>query len=245
MPPDSADRDPGAAEGPLSGLFAEGQTLPEPLPADPMPLARAWLDLAVADQVQPNPTAMFVATVDADGTPSARTVLCRDMNVAQGYVVFYTNYESRKGRALAAHPRAALLFHWDTFDRQIRIEGPVVQSPPEESDAYFARRPWESRLGAWASDQSRPLGSREELLERVVNVADRLKLNWADLLDEGDAVHIPRPPHWGGYRVWARSVELWLGGKGRLHDRAVWTRTLTPAAGSFTAGTWSCTRLMP
>ncbi|MCC6677723.1 MAG: pyridoxamine 5'-phosphate oxidase [Phycisphaerales bacterium] len=244
MNPDPAGT-PASSDGPLSGLLSEGQTLPEPLPADPMPLARAWLDLAVADRVQPNPTAMTLATIDGDGSPSARTVLCRDLNVELGYAVFYTNYESRKGRALAANPRAALLFHWDAFDRQIRIEGPVMKSPPEESDAYFAHRPWESRLGAWASDQSRPLRSRDELLERVVGAADRLGLSWSDLLDDGNAVPIPRPPHWGGFRVWARSIELWLGGKGRLHDRAVWKRELTPRGDLFDAGPWSCTRLMP
>lgn len=239
------DGTPASSDGPLSGLFTEGQSLPDPLPADPMPLARAWLDLAVADRIQPNPTAMTLATIDADGSPSARTVLCRELNVQNGYAVFYTNRESRKGRALAANPRAALLFHWDAFERQIRIEGPVVHSPDAESDAYFAGRPWESRLGAWASDQSQPIRTRAELLERVIAAADRLKLNWSDLLDRGDSVAIPRPPHWGGFRVWARSIELWLGGRGRLHDRAVWTRELKPRGDSFDAGPWSTTRLMP
>lgn len=226
-------------------LVADGPTLPDVLPADPFPLAKAWFDLAHAQKVQPNPNAMTLATVDADGQPSARVVLCRELNVERGYTVFFTNYESRKGRALAAHPRASLLFHWDALDRQIRIEGPVLKSPAAESDAYHNRRPWASRLAAWASDQSRPLGSREELPERVAAVVERLGLSWPELIDKGDAVSIPRPPHWGGYRVWAQRVELWLGGASRLHDRALWSRTLTPRGEDFEAGPWQATRLMP
>ncbi len=220
--------------------FSMAQRLPDALPADPMPLARAWLDRAMAGKTQPNPNSMTLATVDADGRPSARIVLCKDMVVDPGYVVFYTNRESRKGRALAGRPHAALVLHWDAMDRQVRLEGPVTPSPDEESDAYFASRPLTSRVAAWASEQSRPLASRGELIRRAAEAMQRLGVK----VDQKEA-HVARPPHWGGFRVWAQRVELWVGEQSRLHDRAEWTRTLTPAAGGFTCGAWSATRLQP
>jgi pyridoxine/pyridoxamine 5'-phosphate oxidase len=135
------------------------QWLPDPLPAEPLQVAEKWLRQAYDEQVQPNPNAMVIATVAPSGQPSARIVLCKDIVLPQGYIVFYTNYESRKGAELAAHPRAAALLHWDVLQRQVRAEGFVVKSPPSESDDYFASRPWQSRLGAWASEQSRPVAS--------------------------------------------------------------------------------------
>jgi pyridoxamine 5'-phosphate oxidase len=188
-------------------------------------------------RVQPNPNAMVMATVDADGRPSARVVLCKGLRGEDGSVVFFTNYESRKGGALAAHPRAALVFHWDALDRQVRIEGSVSRVPDAESDAYFAGRPWESRVGAWSSAQSRPVRSRRELLERVEATMRKFGIDPKSPPKPGAAVDIPRPPHWGGYRVTADSVELWVSGKGRIHDRAVWKRE-----GS---GPWRATRLCP
>ena len=135
-------------------------TLPEPLPADPMPLFQEWFREAGARRAQPNPDAMIVATTASSGKPSARVVLCKRIDVAGGYVVFFTNYESRKGRELAARPRAAAVFHWDALHRQVRIEGPIVRSPDSESDQYFASRALDSRIAAWASAQSEPLASR-------------------------------------------------------------------------------------
>ena len=137
-------------------------TLPEPLPADPMPLFQQWFSEAAARRAQPNPDAMVVATTASNGNPSARVVLCKRVDVAAGYVVFFTNFESRKGRELAARPRAAAVFHWDALHRQVRIEGPVVRSPDAESDQYFASRALDSRIAAWASEQSEPLASRED-----------------------------------------------------------------------------------
>lgn len=187
---------------------------------------------------------MTVATVDADGTVQARILLCKKLDPS-GFFVFYTNYESRKARAIAEHPSAALVFHWDTLDRQIRVEGPIVKSPPEESDAYFASRPWESRVGAWASNQSQPVASREDLFAQVWAAMQRFNIN-VDGPAEGNNVVIPRPPHWGGYRVFARRIELWVAGTGRVHDRAAWTRSLTPAGPhAFTAGAWTAQRLQP
>lgn len=232
----------------MSGMLdflEEGERLPEPLPGEPMMIARRWLDEAAAAKQTPDPNAMTLATVDADGGPSARVVLCREMNAEKGYVVFYTNYLSEKGRALSANPRAALCFHWNHANRQVRLRGPVTRSPDAESDAYFAKRSWESRLGAWASRQSEPLAGRGQLLEQAAKVIEDLRLDVGDLMTRGEQVTIPRPPHWGGYRVWAQSVELWVGGAGRLHDRAKWTRGLAPAEGGFKGGAWKATRLQP
>jgi pyridoxamine-phosphate oxidase len=135
-------------------------TLPEPLPADPMPLFQEWFREAGVRRAQPNPDAMILATTASSGEPSARVVLCKRIDVAAGYVVFFTNYESRKGHELAARPRAAAVFHWDALHRQVRIEGPIIRSPDSESDQYFASRALDSRIAAWASAQSQPLESR-------------------------------------------------------------------------------------
>jgi len=230
-----------------AATFHNTQSLPDELPTDPMPLALSWFNEARANKVQPNPTAMTLATVDADGQVSARIVLCREFNADKGYCVFYTNYESRKGTAIGANPRVALLFHWDTLDRQIRIEGRCVRSPETESDAYFNQREWSKRVGAWASDQSRPIGSRAELEMKVVEAMMNLGLSIDEISAKGNEIKIPRPPHWGGTRVFAERVELWLGQDSRIHDRAVWVRELTPGASAheMVGGAWSATRLQP
>jgi len=215
--------------------------LPEPLPADPMELFGRWFQDAAALAVRPNPDAMVLATADENGRPAARTVLCKQLAVGSGHVLFFTNYHSRKGRELDAAGRAAALFHWDALHRQVRIEGPVVRSPQAESDDYFATRPLESRLSAWASAQSEPLESREALAQQMSEVAQRFNVT-ADTRD----MQIPRPSHWGGYRLWIDRLELWVEGPGRVHDRAQWHRVLQPRdAWSFDAGPWHGTRLNP
>ena len=228
-------------------MSPSNELLPDPLPAEPMTTVAAWLAEAAARRHQPNPNAMVLATTTRDGHPSARVVLCKDIAVEPGYLVFYTNYQSRKGRELAENPRAAAVIHWDHLGRQIRIEGVVAQASVEESDAYFASRPWRSRVGAWASAQSQPLQSRAKLLTSVLDTARRLGVP-----DPGDetavdvATVIPRPPHWGGYRLWVDALELWVDGKARVHDRARWTRVLSEhGAGQFEAGPWTVTRLQP
>ncbi len=224
------------------------ESLPDPLPAEPLELAAAWLAQATREAVQPNPNAMVLATADQHAQPSARVVLCKDIVPRPGYLSFYSNYESRKGTELAANPQAAVVMHWDRLRRQVRIEGPVVPAPAEDSDAYFASRAWQSRIGAWASRQSTSIPSRAALAAVVERTARRFgapsPLQSADEAPD-PGVEIPRPPHWGGYRLWAEAVELWVEGAGRLHDRARWTRTLEPATAGFTAGTWSVTRLQP
>lgn len=232
-----------------------GTTLPEQLPADPFPLFRQWLDAEVHAAKVPNPNAMSLATVNGSGVVSNRIVLCRGVDVQAGRVTFFTNHRSRKGEELLGQGRCSLCFHFDPTDRQVRIEGLVTPSPASESDAYFASRRWESKLSAWASNQSQPIASREDLLARLPQVIDELGLSLDALLTNPASVTIPRPSHWGGFRVYATAIELWLGGTGRLHDRARWTRTLPSArAGdvwekleqaALGSGGWTGTRLQP
>ena len=228
----------------------DGEFLPDPLPSDPFPLFRDWFDLAQKRKDQPNPNALTLATVDPAGLPSARIVLCKGIDTLSGHIVFYTNERGRKGRELLATRRAAAVFHWDHQDRQVRLEGPVLRSPAAESDAYFASRAWLSRLGAWASDQSEPIATRAELERKLEATMRRFGLDPAHPPARDAIVNIPRPPHWGGFRLYAERVEFWCAGAGRLHDRARWTRTLRPdapaAPSSFIPATpWSVTRLQP
>ena len=225
------------------------QNLPDPLPLDPMPLASTWLAQAWDEQVQPNPNAMTLATVGEHDRLSARVVLCKDIVPQPGYLVFYTNYESRKGRELEARPRAAAVFHWDTMFRQLRVEGLVVRCPDSESDDYFASRSWRSRLSACASRQSQAIASRQALIGQLRDTAASLGAPdplTAPADDQEPDFHVPRPADWGGYRLWVDAVELWVEGEHRLHDRARWTRVLAPAeGGAFQAGPWHHRRLQP
>jgi pyridoxamine 5'-phosphate oxidase len=184
--------------------------------ADPRRQFEAWMDAAFAAKV-PEPNAMTLATVGADGRPSTRIVLIKGCD-ARG-IVWFTNYDSRKGQELAVHPVAALQFHWVELERVVRIEGTVERVADAESDAYFASRPLDSRIGAWASPQSRVIDSRGVLVANAARYAARFLLN------------PPRPPHWGGFRLKPDTWEFWQGRKSRLHDRLryrlngdAWTR---------------------
>ncbi len=185
---------------------------------DPFALFDAWF--AEAKAVEPNdPEAMALATSTPDGHPSVRMVLLKGHG-PEGFD-FSPNRDSRKGAELSANPRAALLFHWKSLRRQVRIEGPVDVLPDAESDLYFATRGRDSQIGAWASDQSRPLASRDEFEQRCEEIRRRY-----------DGQDVPRPPRWGGFRVTPDTIEFWSDRAHRLHERRLFTRT----AGGWTEG---------
>jgi pyridoxamine 5'-phosphate oxidase len=191
---------------------------------DPFVLFETWLEEAQTAEIN-DPNAMAVATVDAVGLPDVRMILLNGRD-ARGFV-FFTNRESRKGLELLAHPKAALVFHWKSIRRQIRIRGEVEEVAPAEADAYFATRPRRSQIGAHASAQSRPLASRAELVAR----ADNLEENF-------EGKDVPRPAYWSGFRVKPIEMEFWKDGEFRLHDRIRFHRE-TPE------GSWTRTRLNP
>ena len=193
------------------------------LPKDPIDLASSWIDQAIAAQVN-EPTAVIVGTATPEGHPSMRTVLLKE--VLEGKFVFYSNYDSRKGRQIVANPHVALTFLWHELERQIHVEGTIKHLSPEESDAYFAMRPYKSRVGARISPQSQPIPSREYIMMRFA--AESLRFVGRE---------VPRPDNWGGFAVTPSRIELWQGRDSRLHDRFLYELQED--------GSWSIHRLAP
>lgn len=202
--------------------YTRGSLRRRDLPADPYDLFGQWLQQAVNAGVL-EPTAMVVSTIGKEGFPSSRVVLLKSFDRA-GFL-FFTGYRSAKGEALAAHPQVALLFFWPELQRQVRITGRAARVPEEESAAYFLARPVASRLGAWASEQSRTIPSREHLEERFRHYSRQFENR-----------EIPRPDHWGGFRITPHEMEFWQGRESRLHDRFRY---------SLNDGHWEISRLSP
>ncbi len=206
--------------------YDSGSLHEDDLSMDPVSELQAWMEQAVSEGV-PEPQAMTLATVDADGNPSARIVLCR--GISEQGLLFFTNYAGRKATELADDGRAAAVFFWQPQERQVRVEGRVQRASTAESDDYFASRPRESRLGAWASPQSQIIESREVLEQNLVAQRERF---------EGEE-RIPRPPEWGGLRLVPERIEFWQGRASRLHDRLVYSRS------AETGAEWKRVRLAP
>ena len=191
---------------------------------DPVETFKVWYDRAIQKSGLVNPNAMVLSTIGHDGFPDGRVLLLK--NVRDGHFVFFTNRQSNKGTALADNPKASLTFWWENLGRQVRVVGAVQAVPEAESDAYFASRPRGSRIGAWASEQSRPLESRDALERRVRELEEK----WPSGAD------IPRPPHWGGYALEPVRIEFWQEGPFRLHDRFRYDQV---------GERWTLTRLYP
>jgi len=200
----------------------------ENLPDQPGELVERWLENAHAGSGQVNWNVMMLATADDAGKPSVRAVLLKDFNPATCSFTFFTNYLSRKGREIKANPRVAAAMYWDAIERQIRFEGAVTTVPNEVSDAYFASRPRESQIGAWASEQSQPIKSYEALLSKAEHISKQY-----------GGEPIPRPPHWGGYAITADRIELWHSKPGRIHERVAYVRD------AASRNTWSMQWLSP
>lgn len=206
----------------LRKSYERGSLDVDDVASDPFAQFGHWLNEALAAEV-PEPNAMTLATVGADGRPSTRIVLIKDYD--ERGIVWYTNYHSRKGRELADHPFAALQFHWVELERVVRIEGTVEKVSDAESDTYFASRPLASRIGAWASNQSEPIPGRGTIVAKAAEYGLKFGLN------------PPRPPHWGGYRLIPDRWEFWQGRASRLHDRIVYEQN--------GKGGWERVRLSP
>ena len=211
---------------------------------NPLVVLKSWLQEATDAELQPNPNSMALATVNSKGEPNVRMLLCKEINTEQGYIVFFTNYNSIKGMEIKDNSKSSAVFHWDKLGYQVRIKGKIIQSPNEESDEYFASRALGSQIGAWASNQSSPIKNRVALDHQFSAILDQFEIENDSLSTIGNK--IPRPSNWGGYRFWVDEVELWKNCTDRLHDRLHFKRVLSINDNRVKAtNNWTITRLQP
>ncbi|OUU78392.1 MAG: pyridoxamine 5'-phosphate oxidase [Gammaproteobacteria bacterium TMED78] len=216
-------------------------------PDNPLKLVEEWLKEATDGKVQRHPNAMSLSTLNIKNKVSSRIVLIKNLSSKFDYITFYTNYLSKKAEDLNSNNSAAGLFHWDKLGKQIRIEGCVMRSPEEESDNYFAKRPWRSQLNAWASMQSQPISSQDYLEKERIKKAKTFGIPEKELLSKNTDydISLPRPSYWGGYRLWIDMIEFWQEGKDRYHQRLKFKRKIEPKGEIFTCSQWVSEYLQP
>ena len=212
--------------------------------SNPILVLKEWIGEARKSEIQPNPNTMSISTVDSMGCPNSRMVLCKEINEDLGYLIFYTNYNSKKSKEIESHNNCSALFHWDPLGYQVRIRGKLIKSPNHESDNYFSTRKVGSQLSAWASNQSDHIENRESLDNQFQEIMKRFDILDSDL--DSTEIKIPRPDFWGGYRIWVKEIELWLNQNDRFHDRLSFKRDLIKTSSGFDSkNDWVVKRLQP
>ena len=211
---------------------------------NPMEVLNDWMKEVSEAEKQPNPNCFSIATTNQEGSSNVRMVLCREINIVDGYVVFYSNYNSTKAIELAYQPKCSGVFHWDNYGYQIRIKGYALKSPQDESDDYFLSRSLGSQVAAWASQQSNSIGSRKDLESQFDKALKKFNIERKQLAINDKK--LPRPPFWGGYRIWIHQIEIWLNQNDRFHDRLLFQRDLSLKGNAYisTQG-WTKKRLQP
>ena len=210
---------------------------------NPLSTLQDWMKKVSDSDTQPNPNCMTVSTVDSNGLPNSRMVLCRELNIEEGHLTFYTNYSSIKSKELESNAKCSVLFHWDKFGLQVRLRGTAIRCSNSKNDAYFSTRALGSQVAAWASDQSKEIESLEMMDTSYQKIMDKFKIN--NLANDPEK-EIPRPDFWGGYEIWVGEIELWKNQKNRFHDRLKFTRNISIENGNIEADKeWSIIRVQP
>ena len=211
---------------------------------NPMKVLNDWMKEVSNDGKQPNPNCFSIATTNREGSSNARMVLCKEIDIEDGYIVFYTNYNSTKAIELDYQSECSGVFHWDNYGYQVRIKGFALKSPRDESDDYFLSRSLGSQVAAWASEQSNSIGNRQDLEKQFDATLKKFNIKQKQLMENDQK--LPRPPFWGGYRIWIHEIEIWLNQNDRFHDRLLFQRDLSLKDGRYisTKG-WIKKRLQP
>lgn len=210
---------------------------------NPLSTLQDWMEKVSDSNAQPNPNCMSVSTVDSNGLPNTRMVLCKELNTEEGHLTFYTNYSSIKSKELESNAKCSALFHWDKFGLQVRIRGTAIRCTDSKNDAYFSSRDLGSQIAAWASDQSKEIESLEMMDNSYQIIMDKFSIG---NLENNSEKKIPRPDFWGGYEIWVEEIELWKNQKNRFHDRLKFTRNINIKNGNIDPDKkWNVIRIQP